>query len=37
MCFTGINFFARKSSKDHSNIVDLNKAVFGKGDERGIL
>jgi len=36
MCFTGINFFARKTHKNHSYVVDLNKQVVKKGDKRGI-
>jgi len=33
MCFTGINFFARKTPKDHFYVVDLNKVVVRKGDK----
>jgi len=36
MCFTGINFFARKTPKNHSYVVDLDKAVVRKGDKKGI-
>jgi len=36
MCFTGTTFFARKTPKNHSYIVDLNKAVVRKGDKREI-
>jgi len=36
ICFTRINFFARKTPKNHSHAVDLNKAVVRKGDKRGI-
>jgi len=33
MCFTRINIFARKTPKNHSNIVDLNSAVVRKGEK----
>jgi len=31
--FIGINFFARKTPKNHSYVVDLNKAVVRKGEK----
>jgi len=37
MCFTGISFFARKTPKNHTFVVYLNKAVVRKADKRGIL
>jgi len=36
MYFTGINFFARKTPKNHSYVVDLNKLVVREGGKRGI-
>jgi len=34
MCFTRIYFLACKTSKNHYNVVDLNKAVVRKGAKK---
>jgi len=36
MCFAGINIFDRKTPKNHSLVVDLNKVVVRKGAKSGI-
>jgi len=36
MCFAGINFFARKTPKNHSYVVDLNKVLVIKEEFDGI-
>jgi len=33
---TELIFVARKTPKNHSYVVDLNKALVRKGDKRGI-